>query len=41
MRHWISLIKHDENGRPQVYLDDKDYTAKSGEDYFLNCCYTS
>ncbi|MDG3088032.1 hypothetical protein P7F88_18895 [Vibrio hannami] len=41
MRHWISLIKLDENGQPKVCLDDKDYTAKCGGDYFLTCCYTA
>ncbi|WED23111.1 hypothetical protein L3Q72_06880 [Vibrio sp. JC009] len=39
MRHWVSLIKRDETGHPVVCLDDKDYTAKNGDDYFLNCCY--
>lgn len=36
MRHWISLLKGDKRGKPQACNEDKEYTAKSGEDYCLN-----
>lgn len=36
MRHWISLVKGDERGKPQVCSEDKEYVAKSGEDYLLS-----
>ncbi|EKO3481822.1 hypothetical protein M0358_001924 [Vibrio fluvialis] len=39
MRHWISLVKGDERGKPQACSEDKEYTAKSGEDYYLNYCF--
>ncbi|QXO15543.1 MULTISPECIES: aldolase/citrate lyase/malate synthase family protein [Vibrio] len=39
MRHWISLIKGDERGRPQACSEDKEYTSKSGEDYCLSYCF--
>lgn len=40
MRHWVSLIKGDERGRPQACSEDKEYTAKCGDDYFLNYCFS-
>ncbi|MCG3728621.1 hypothetical protein [Vibrio cincinnatiensis] len=36
IRHWISLIKGDERGKPQACSEDKEFTAKSGEDYRLS-----
>jgi malate synthase len=39
MRHWISLVKGDEKGKPKACSEDKEYTAKSGEDYNLDYCY--
>lgn len=39
MRHWISLVRGDERGKPQVCSEDKEYVAKSGEDYLLNYSY--
>lgn len=40
IRHWVSLIKTDENGQPKASLDDKDFTAKNGDDYLLTCCFS-
>lgn len=40
MRHWISLMKGDVNGKPMASSEDKEYTAKSGEDYVLSYCYS-
>ncbi|MGD8171909.1 hypothetical protein ACQEXU_09635 [Vibrio sp. TRT 21S02] len=40
MRHWISLVKGDEKGKPKACSEHKEYTAKNGEDYTLDCCYT-
>ncbi|WCE31011.1 hypothetical protein [Vibrio sp. SCSIO 43137] len=37
MRHWISLLKTDQYGQPKACLDDKDFTAKNGENYLLTC----
>ncbi|WP_115720383.1 aldolase/citrate lyase/malate synthase family protein [Gallaecimonas mangrovi] len=37
MRHWISLVKGD---KPEACVEDKDYTAKNGEDYRLNYCFS-
>ena len=39
MRHWISLVKGDEKGKPRACSEDKEYKAKGGEDYQLDCCY--
>ena len=39
IRHWISLIKADDQGKPRAYSEAKEYTSKSGEDYDLLCCY--
>lgn len=39
MRHWISLVKGDQKGRPCACSEDKEYTAKNGEDYRLDCCF--
>lgn len=39
MRHWISLVKGDEQGRPQACSEDKEYRGKCGEEYFLTYCY--
>ncbi|WP_162048374.1 aldolase/citrate lyase/malate synthase family protein [Vibrio taketomensis] len=39
MRHWISLIKGDMNGKPTACTEDKEYTAKNGDDYRLDFCY--
>jgi malate synthase len=40
MRHWISLIKGDKKGKPMACSEDKEYTAKNGDDYFLSYCYS-
>ncbi|TFH93272.1 MULTISPECIES: hypothetical protein [Vibrio] len=40
MRHWISVVRGDEKGKPKACTETKAYTAKSGEDYDLECCYT-
>jgi len=40
MRHWISLVKGDKKGKPNACTEDKEYTAKNGDDYRLDCCYT-
>ncbi|KGK12299.1 malate synthase [Vibrio navarrensis] len=40
MRHWISLVKGDVNGKPMASSEDKEYTAKNGEDYILSYCYS-
>ncbi|GAB2643825.1 aldolase/citrate lyase/malate synthase family protein [Vibrio panuliri] len=39
MRHWISLVKGDKKGKPMACSEDKEYTAKNGDDYRLDCCY--
>lgn len=39
MRHWISLVKGDEKGKPHACSEDKEYTAKNGDDYHLDYCY--
>ncbi|MCK6264551.1 hypothetical protein KP803_14825 [Vibrio sp. ZSDE26] len=39
MRHWVSLVQGDEKGKPSACSEDKEYTAKSGEDYTLEYCY--
>ncbi|MED5524884.1 MAG: hypothetical protein VX447_09050 [Pseudomonadota bacterium] len=38
MRHWISLIKGD--GKPQAMMEDKEFTAKCGADYYLDYSFT-
>ncbi|HCG8562767.1 hypothetical protein [Vibrio parahaemolyticus] len=40
MRHWISLIKGDKKGKPMACSEDKEYTAKNGDDYVLSYCYS-
>lgn len=40
MRHWISLVQGDEKGKPRACTEEKEYTAKNGDDYQLECCYT-
>ncbi|MGR5285060.1 hypothetical protein ACP3V5_07060 [Vibrio maritimus] len=35
IRHWVSLVKGDEQGRPRACSEDKEYTAKNGDDYTL------
>ncbi|MCW8345917.1 hypothetical protein MD535_07840 [Vibrio sp. ZSDZ65] len=35
IRHWVSLVQGDEEGRPSASSEDKEYTAKNGEDYTL------
>jgi malate synthase len=40
MRHWISLVKGDEKGKPKACTEEKEYVAKNGDDYQLECCYT-
>lgn len=40
MRHWISLVQGDEKGKPRACTEEKEYTAKNGDDYQLDCCYT-
>ena len=39
MRHWISLVRGDEKGKPKACSEDKEFTAKSGEDYRMDYCY--
>ena len=39
LRHWISLVQGDEKGKPKACSEDKEFRAKSGEDYCLNYCY--
>ncbi|UGA56252.1 hypothetical protein [Vibrio sp. VB16] len=39
IRHWVSLLKTDDQGQPRASLDDKDFTAKNGDDYVLTCCF--
>lgn len=39
IRHWVSLIKTDEHGQPKASLDEKEFTAKNGEDYILSPCF--
>jgi malate synthase len=39
IRHWVSLLKTDSQGQPRASLDDKDFTAKNGDDYRLTCCF--
>ncbi|MCX9564880.1 hypothetical protein IG518_20310, partial [Vibrio cholerae] len=40
IRHWVSLIKGDEQGRPQALSEEKEYTARNGEEYFLGNCFS-
>ena len=40
MRHWISLVKGDGQGRQAACREEKEYTAKNGDDYQLQSCYT-
>jgi malate synthase len=35
IRHWVSLVQGDESGRPRACSEDKEYTAKNGDDYIL------
>ncbi|MBF9003240.1 MULTISPECIES: aldolase/citrate lyase/malate synthase family protein [Vibrio] len=35
MRHWISLVQGDEQGRPHASSEDKEYRSKCGGDYLL------
>ena len=39
MRHWISLVKGDQRGRPCASSEDREYTAKNDDDYRLDCCF--
>ncbi|MDB1123859.1 aldolase/citrate lyase/malate synthase family protein [Vibrio algarum] len=39
IRHWVSLLKTDDQGQPKASLDDKDFTEKNGDDYVLTCCF--
>lgn len=39
MRHWISLIKSDRKGKPAARSEDKEFTAKDGNDYTLETSY--
>ncbi|MBW3695931.1 hypothetical protein EK599_09505 [Vibrio sp. T187] len=36
MRHWISLVRGDEKGKPKACSEDKEFTSKCGEDYRLD-----
>ncbi|MGF1749095.1 MULTISPECIES: hypothetical protein [Vibrio] len=40
IRHWVSLVQGDEDGRPRASGEDKEYTAKNGDDYMLGFSYT-
>ena len=40
VRHWLSLLKGDGKGLSNACNEEKEYTAKSGEDYQLERCYT-
>ena len=39
MRPWLSLIQGDATGTPKACSEDKEFSAKSGEDFCLNYCY--
>ncbi|MGF1742236.1 hypothetical protein L4C34_14345 [Vibrio profundum] len=39
MRHWVSLIKGDKSGQPKACSEDKEFIAKTGDDYCLGYCY--
>ncbi|MFA0729228.1 hypothetical protein AB4621_20050, partial [Vibrio sp. 10N.222.48.A4] len=39
IRHWVSLVKGDESGRPSASSEDKEFTEKNGEDYNLGFCF--
>lgn len=39
MRHWISLIKSDRKDKPAARSEDKEFTAKDGNDYVLETSY--
>jgi malate synthase len=40
LRHWVSLIKGDEKCRPAASNEEKEFTAKNGEDYNLGFCFS-
>ncbi|RNE57316.1 hypothetical protein EEJ33_14300 [Vibrio cholerae] len=40
IRHWVSLLKGDEKGRPQARIEEKEYTARNGDEYFLGDCFS-
>lgn len=35
IRHWVSLVQGDAQGRPRACSEDKEFTAKNGDDYNL------
>ncbi|CAH0528739.1 Malate synthase G [Vibrio hippocampi] len=39
IRHWVSLVKGDQCGRATASNEDKEYTAKNGDDYKLGFCF--
>ncbi len=39
IRHWVSLVQGDEKGKPRACSGDKEFTAKNGDDYQLECCF--
>ncbi|MGF1750474.1 hypothetical protein [Vibrio cionasavignyae] len=40
LRHWVSLVKGDEKCRPKTSNEDKEYTAKNGDDYALGFAFS-
>lgn len=40
IRHWLSLLKNGGNGKANASCEDKEYTAKNGEDYTLSYAFT-
>lgn len=39
LRHWISLVKGDTCGQSITCSEDREYTAKNGDDYLLKYCF--
>lgn len=40
IRHWLSLLKTSGNGKAYASCEDKEYTAKNGQDYTLSYAFT-
>lgn len=41
IRHWVSLIKGDEQGHPLTRSEDKEYISRNGDAYFLDDCFSN
>ncbi|MGR5177658.1 hypothetical protein ACPV4B_14715 [Vibrio parahaemolyticus] len=39
LRHWVSLLKGDKKCHPTATNEDKEFTAKNGDDYTLGFCF--